>query len=439
MLEEPLSSFLKKSDSIIKEKAVGLASAYKLLWMLDILGCVIALSPRYRLVLLKSVHKVDPFGRVMEFKRQVNISIKQTVQEYLTYIDNYQPAVSKSKDASIYILAVDTLQFLKLLYDFKDEVDCLNRSCIHEKPDSAGPSAFDRFTMSIPGLDHNHAGTGAMTGEISKFGSSQSVNSSTSTSGGKAGDNKSKLMENSVTKSRSEGGRQGGHDDGSKDEDKDSEHSLANKNKQPNALLLSSLSSSSTSALMTLSATTVMQGLIIQVLNYMEGNLEKEANKIKSKKAVAALFLLNTLHYVLRSVKKYKFDMPSSWFDRYSLKVLQYRQQYRDATWETSLSFLNDLTLTADTQNGKYEIKRRFQGFNDAFDAIYSTQRMLTVSDAELRMQIRTDNFEIIVPKYKQFLKTYAHMDFTSHVTKYVKYDASVLETMLQKFFDEMA
>ena len=45
------------------------------------------------------------------------------------------------------------------------------------------------------------------------------------------------------------------------------------------------------------------------------------------------------------------------------------------------------------------------QGFNAAFEELYSTQKQFSVPDSDLRSQLRNINVEQVVPKYLAFLE----------------------------------
>lgn len=46
-----------------------------------------------------------------------------------------------------------------------------------------------------------------------------------------------------------------------------------------------------------------------------------------------------------------------------------------------------------------------FQGFNAAFELQHNTQKHFSVPDVDIRGQLRADNVDIIVPRYKEFLE----------------------------------
>lgn len=63
---------------------------------------------------------------------------------------------------------------------------------------------------------------------------------------------------------------------------------------------------------------------------------------------------------------------------------------------------------------------------------------MYSVPDSELRSQLRSDNVELIVNRYKDFLAVYGKIEFSTKSNKYVQYNLQMVEAMLNKFFDEM-
>ncbi len=53
----------------------------------------------------------------------------------------------------------------------------------------------------------------------------------------------------------------------------------------------------------------------------------------------------------------------------------------------------------------KKKIKSRFAGFNAQFETLYEAQRYFSVPDSDLRSQLRNDNVELILPKYRALLE----------------------------------
>lgn len=84
-------------------------------------------------------------------------------------------------------------------------------------------------------------------------------------------------------------------------------------------------------------------------------------------------------------------------------------------------------------------IKSRFAGFNSIFDQLYGTHRYFSVPDSDLRGELRAESVDLVLKKYSDFLEAYGNLDFSSKPGKYIKYNLQVVETMLNKFFDEMS
>jgi len=89
------------------------------------------------------------------------------------------------------------------------------------------------------------------------------------------------------------------------------------------------------------------------------------------------------------------------------------------------------------TRAVKKEIKKRFQGFNDCFTEISKAQKSWSIPDPALRSQLRNDNAEYVVGTYKEFVRIFSTVPFTTKINHYMPYAVSVLENMIHTFFDE--
>lgn len=67
------------------------------------------------------------------------------------------------------------------------------------------------------------------------------------------------------------------------------------------------------------------------------------------------------------------------------------------------------------------------------------TQRSYSIPDVELRESLRRDNKEYILPKYSAFYDKYAHIEFTKHPEKYVRYSPAQCSALIDCFFDAAA
>jgi len=129
------------------------------------------------------------------------------------------------------------------------------------------------------------------------------------------------------------------------------------------------------------------------------------------------------------------------------------RKNYLDSTWKKILEYLNFADLKKEVKkwdssqmlpkNIKKKIKEKLKGFNDAFGTTNIEQQQFSVPDSDLRSQLRQDNVELIVDKYKDLYETFVggqvRFSFTTKIQRYVKYTPKALEDSLNHFFDEEA
>ncbi|KAK3090411.1 hypothetical protein FSP39_011633 [Pinctada imbricata] len=87
----------------------------------------------------------------------------------------------------------------------------------------------------------------------------------------------------------------------------------------------------------------------------------------------------------------------------------------------------------------KQNIKDKFSGFNKELEEISRVQQAYDIPDPELRDNIKKDNKEYIVPRYKLFLEKFQRLNFTKNPEKYMKYTVKDVEETLDKFFDTSA
>jgi hypothetical protein len=173
---------------------------------------------------------------------------------------------------------------------------------------------------------------------------------------------------------------------------------------------------------------------------------QQAAEAFSSNPALSALFMMNNVYHVLQATQDV---MRHPAFDEHYNAVLQKaRLAYMDATWNKLLvcislgdkeQIIAQCTATTVTNKAKNAIKRKFSQFNEEFIAIANKHSKFAIPDASLRSQQRSDCVDVLVPKYKAFLDTYAQLPFTTKPGKYIMYKAEVVEAMINKFYDEMS
>lgn len=66
-------------------------------------------------------------------------------------------------------------------------------------------------------------------------------------------------------------------------------------------------------------------------------------------------------------------------------------------------------------------------------------QKGYAIPDQELRDNLKKDNKDYIVPRYKLFLEKYEKINFTKNREKYIKYIPAQVSDIIDKFFDTSA
>jgi len=129
LVQAAFNFFIKRNESVVKEKGVN-----KVLILLDILDNLNSLLPRYRLI-LKNLDGV--YSRMEELGQLVAGACEKAIQEYRDYVLAYTQVTNKSsakqpKDGTIYTLTIETLNFLKRLYEYKNTVEGMKLSTLPE-------------------------------------------------------------------------------------------------------------------------------------------------------------------------------------------------------------------------------------------------------------------------------------------------------------------
>ncbi|KAG8235569.1 hypothetical protein J437_LFUL013119 [Ladona fulva] len=164
-----------------------------------------------------------------------------------------------------------------------------------------------------------------------------------------------------------------------------------------------------------------------------------------------AIFRLNNSHYVstalarsglLSVVSLAQPDCQQSYLDMIKENKRLYTQ-----SWNRLLSYIcgADDVPAAVVQAGKLRdkdrslVKEKFAGFNKEIEEIVKTQRGYSIPAVELREEVKKDNRELIVPKYKAFFEKYSNIPFTKNPEKYVKYTPEQVADLINQLFDAAA
>ncbi|KAJ3371109.1 Exocyst complex component 7 [Allomyces arbusculus] len=187
------------------------------------------------------------------------------------------------------------------------------------------------------------------------------------------------------------------------------------------------------------------------VLAALDANLDSKAKQYK-KPGVATIFLINNMHYILKTVRSHA-KLKSLLSDQgttgavpdlvaqYDRALRRHRDAFQDM-FRPVLEYLMDVTVIQAgaikkdmSSNERAAIKDKFAKFNAAFDDVVKNLRVCAVPDAELKAALVKDAKGFVVPMYQRFLTKYQTSDFSKHKEKYIKYDLAQVEQILDKMF----
>ncbi|XP_046403378.1 exocyst complex component 7 [Ischnura elegans] len=164
-----------------------------------------------------------------------------------------------------------------------------------------------------------------------------------------------------------------------------------------------------------------------------------------------AIFRLNNSHYVITALSRSGLlsvvslaqpDCLQSYLDM----IKEHKRSYTQS-WHRLISYIcgADDVPAAVVQAGKLRdkdrntIKEKFAGFNKEIEDIVKSQRGYSIPDVELREELKKENKDLIVPKYKAFFEKYCNVAFTKNLEKYIKYTPEQVADMINQLFDAAA
>ncbi|URE29792.1 Exo70 exocyst complex subunit [Musa troglodytarum] len=182
---------------------------------------------------------------------------------------------------------------------------------------------------------------------------------------------------------------------------------------------------------------------LIWIIVVLEHNLENKANLYKDT-ALAHLFLMNNVHYIVHKVKgspELREMIGDDYLRKLTGKFRLSATSYQRATWVKILHCLRDegIHVSGSFSSGvsKSMLRERFRAFNAAFEEAHKTQAIWFVPDTQLREELRISISEKLLPAYRSFLGRFRqHIESGKHPEMYIKYSVEDLEMALSDFFE---
>ncbi|KAF2289650.1 hypothetical protein GH714_037706 [Hevea brasiliensis] len=179
-----------------------------------------------------------------------------------------------------------------------------------------------------------------------------------------------------------------------------------------------------------------------RIMHALQNNLDGKSKQYKDS-ALTQLFLMNNIHYIVRSVRRSEAKdlLGDDWVQIHRRIVQQHANQYKRVSWAKILQ-----CLTVQSGPGgdggssglsRAMVKDRFKTFNVQFEELHQRQSQWTVPDSELRESLRLAVAEVLLPAYRSFLKRFGPMiENGKNPLKYIRYSPEDLDRMLNEFFE---
>ncbi|KAG0528832.1 hypothetical protein BDA96_05G046600 [Sorghum bicolor] len=180
-----------------------------------------------------------------------------------------------------------------------------------------------------------------------------------------------------------------------------------------------------------------------RIMQALQNNLDGKSKQYKDP-ALTHLFLMNNIHYMVRSVRRSeaKDILGDDWIQRHRRIVQQNANQYKRVAWAKILQTLSvqgagssgDLTSSGVS---RATIKERFKSFNTQFEELHAKQSQWIVPDQELRESLRLAVAEVLLPAYRSFIKRFGNLvENNKNPQKYVRYSPEAVDQLLGQFFE---
>ncbi|KAL1196618.1 Exocyst complex component EXO70A1 [Cardamine amara subsp. amara] len=191
-----------------------------------------------------------------------------------------------------------------------------------------------------------------------------------------------------------------------------------------------------------------LASVTMRIMQALQNNLDGKSKQYKDP-ALTHLFLMNNIHYMVRSVRRSEAKdlLGDDWVQRHRRTVQQHANQYKRIAWAKILQCSSAQGLTS-SGGGSVDggnssgvsrglLKERFKMFNMQFDELHQRQSQWTVPDTELRESLRLSVAEVLLPAYRSFLKRFGPLvESGKNPQKYIKYTAEDLERLLGELFE---
>ncbi|KAL2517453.1 exocyst subunit exo70 family protein G1 [Abeliophyllum distichum] len=153
-------------------------------------------------------------------------------------------------------------------------------------------------------------------------------------------------------------------------------------------------------------------------------------------------FLMNNHWHLYKHLKGTKLGiiLGDSWLRDYEQHTEYFSTLYLRESWgklPILLSREGLILFSGGRATARDLVKKRLKSFNAAFDDMYKQQSSWLILDKDLREKTRLVIIQTIVPVYRSYMQNYGPLvEQDASASKYAKYTAQSLETMLDSLFN---
>ncbi|KAK7279098.1 hypothetical protein RJT34_24142 [Clitoria ternatea] len=164
-----------------------------------------------------------------------------------------------------------------------------------------------------------------------------------------------------------------------------------------------------------------LASVTMRILQALKTNLDGKSKQYRDP-ALMHLFLMNNIHYIVRSVRRSEAKdlLGDDWIQKHRKIVQQHANQYKRNAWAKILQSLSiqglvssgggSSTVGGDAGSSgasRTIVKDRFKTFNTMFEELHQKQSQWTVPDTELRESLILAVAEVLLPAYRSFVKRF--------------------------------
>ncbi|MQL77679.1 hypothetical protein Taro_010067 [Colocasia esculenta] len=188
-----------------------------------------------------------------------------------------------------------------------------------------------------------------------------------------------------------------------------------------------------------------LANVTMRIMNALQTNLDGKSKQYRDP-ALAYIFLMNNIHYMVRSVRRSEAKdlLGDDWVQRHRRIVQQNANHYRRVAWAKYVPLYHWRSPCCNSEPWRgmrdddgNEMRAGFKSFNLQFEELHQRQSQWTVPDPELRESLRLAIAEVLLPAYRSFSKRFGPLiDNGKNPQKYCRYTTEDLERLLSEFFE---